>query len=160
MSTLRPSSFAHRSAIVSPKKPDPTTTRSWSTAASSWGCVRESGLRSLPAQVRLASSQGRCVAEGAPGVAGLVAVATQQGHQSHRGGDRVGLGADERVLAVPQVHHEEVAVHVVALPRPGVVLLVEVELTHEHRVAQTDDREPGSAYPQRVVDVVVEDEES
>src|SRR5680860_6126 len=26
--TLRPSSFAHRSAIVSPKKPDPTITRS------------------------------------------------------------------------------------------------------------------------------------
>ena len=58
-----------------------------------------------------------------------------------------------------QVHHEEVAIHVEALPAREVVLLVEVELAHQHRVAHRPDAPTGEAGPDGVLGVVVEDEE-
>ncbi len=58
-----------------------------------------------------------------------------------------------------QVHHEEVAVHVEALPAGQVVLLVEVELSHQHGVADRPDVATRLAGAYGEVDVVVEDEE-
>ena len=84
--------------------------------------------------------------------------AADRAERDDRRGDRVRLGADQRVLAVAEVHREQVAVHVVALPAGQVVLLAEVELAHQHRVADRPDPVAGAAGAQGEVDVVVEDE--
>ncbi len=71
------------------------------------------------------------VSEGPHHVARLAAPAAQWAQQHHPEGDQPGLGSHRRVLAVPAMHGEQVAVHVVALPTGEVVLLVEVELADQ-----------------------------
>src|SRR3954447_24175759 len=156
--TSRPSSLAHRSAMVRPKNPEPTTTRSGLDK------VRTPD-RSWPAS--LARGRGRTwnrahapsAANGADHVARLGPAAPQGAEHDDAGGDRIRLGAHQRVGAVAEVHREEVAIHVVALPAREVVLLAVLQLAHEHRVADRPDAIAGATRAQGEVDVVVEDEE-
>src|SRR5215218_6919958 len=157
-STSRPSSLAHRSAMVRPKNPEPTTTRSGldkvRTPDRSWpASLARGGLRTW----NRAHAAG--AAHGTDHVARLGPAAPERAQRDHRCRDGVGLRADQRVRAVAEVHREQVAVHVVALPARQVVLLAEVQLAHQHRVAQRPDAVAGAPGPEGEVDVVVEDEE-
>src|SRR5881409_3785506 len=113
--------------MVRPKNPEPTTTRSGLDK------VRTPD-RSWP--VSLARDRGRTgnrahapgAAHGADHVARFGPSAPERAERDDRGGDGVRLGAHQRVLAVPQMYGEEVAIHVVALPAGEIVLLAEVQL--------------------------------
>ena len=102
---------------------------------------------------------GPGAADGADHIARLRAAATQRAERHHGGGDRVRLGPHQRVLPVAEVHDEEVAVHVEALPRLQRVLLRERQLPDQDGVAHGPDPEAGLAGTQGEVRVVVEDEE-
>src|SRR4249919_3964330 len=101
--------------MVRPKNPEPTTTRSGLDK------VRTPD-RSWPAS--LARGRGRTwnrahapgAANGADHVACLGPSAAERAQGDHRGRDRIRLGPDQGVRAVAEMHHEQVAVHVVALP--------------------------------------------
>src|SRR4249919_3751540 len=108
--------------MVRPKNPEPTTTRSGldkvRTPDRSWPASLARG------RVRTwnrAHAPG--AAHGADHVARLGPAASERAERHHRRRDRVGLGAHQRVLAVAEVDHEQVAIHVVALPARQVVLL-------------------------------------
>src|SRR5688572_19244355 len=123
--------------MVSPKNTDLTTTRSgadkggFSYRSTQWVSIRLARV--------LAGIGGRVVARrdghvphaagrphGANHVPGLRPAAPQRAEQHHGKGDQPRLEPDQGVLPVAQVHREEVAVHVEALPRVQRVLLVEV----------------------------------
>src|SRR5881394_3557435 len=104
--TFRPSSLAHRSAMVRPKKPDPTTTRS--------GCDKvRTPDRSRPASLARGGARtwNRAHAPGAPDGADHVAhLGPPTADRAERGdgrGDRVRLGPDQRVGSVAEVHREQ-----------------------------------------------------
>src|SRR5690242_8149981 len=112
--------------MVRPKNPEPTTTRSGLDK------VRTPD-RSWPAS--LARGRGRTwnrahassAPHGADHVARLGPAAAQWAEHDDAGGDRVRLRTDQGVGAVAEVHREQVAVHVVALPAGEVVLLAVVQ---------------------------------
>src|SRR5262245_31042788 len=117
--------------MVRPKNPEPTTTRSGldkvRTPDRSWPVSLARRGRRTWNRAHASSAPN-----GANHVARLGAPAAHRAEGDHPGRDRERLGPDQRVLAVPEVDGEQVAVHVVALPAGQVVLLAEVELAHQH----------------------------
>src|SRR3954447_9799455 len=126
-STLRPRSEAQRSATVSPKKPDPTMTRSALNTTPDRGAACSLSVRCGPHR--------GCGADGLGHIASLGPPTVPWRAQDDRKCDEVGLEPDQQVLAVPEVKHEEVPVHVEPLPAGQVVLLVEVELPDDAGVS-------------------------
>src|SRR3954454_13953649 len=121
--TLRSSSLAQRSAIVSPNRPEPTTTRSGFNTHSWVGAWGAKGPRRvyLPAKARRLRHVGNvahptCGADRAGHVGRLGPTAAHRRQQQDGEHDQVRLQPHQKVLAVAEVDDEEVAVHVEPLP--------------------------------------------
>ena len=97
--------------------------------------------------------------DGPDHIARLGAAAAQRAERDDRRGDQPGLGAHQRVLAVPEVDHEEVAVHVEPLPACRGACCWSKSSWRTSTASRTAQmRKPGPAGAHGEVDVVVEDE--